>query len=126
MLNTLYVFIKIGLLMCIIDYVYLSTISKFFKKTIYEIQKSPINLKLIPTILCYIFLIFALQYFIICKKGNIVDAFILGICIYGVFELTNYATIDKWPLQLVVMDTLWGGILFSLTTFIYLKFFKII
>ena len=124
MSNTLFTFIKIGLLLALLDYLYLSNISNFFKKTINKIQKSPLIFKYIPAILCYLFLIFSLQYFIIFKKGNIVDAFILGVCIYGVFELTNYATINKWPLQLVIIDTLWGGILFSLTTFIYLKFLK--
>lgn len=125
MLNNLYTFTKIGILMAILDYIYISSISDFFKKTIYKIQKSSINLKLIPTILCYLLLIFSLQYFIISKKGNLLDAFLLGVCIYGVFEFTNYATISKWPLKLVIIDILWGGILFSLTTFIYLKFFKI-
>lgn len=125
MLNNLYTFTKIGILMAILDYLYLSSISDFFKKTIYKIQNSKLNIRLTPMILCYLFLIFSIQYFIISKKGNILDSFILGICIYGVFELTNYATINKWPLQLVFIDTLWGGILFSLTTFIYLKFFKI-
>ena len=124
MLNNLYTFTKIGILMAILDYIYISSISDFFKKTIYKIQKSSINLKLIPTILCYLLLIFSLQYFIISKKGNLLDAFLLGVCIYGVFEFTNYATISKWPLKLVIIDILWGGILFSLTTFIFLKFLK--
>jgi uncharacterized membrane protein len=124
MSNTLIIFIKIGLLLALLDYIYLSSISNFFKKTIYTIQNSKLNFRLIPTIFCYLLLILSIQYFIISKKGNILDAFILGVCIYGVFELTNYATISKWPFNLVLMDTLWGGILFSLTTFLYLKFLK--
>tara|TARA_B110000027_G_C16016188_1_gene254232 strand:+ start:333 stop:707 length:375 start_codon:yes stop_codon:yes gene_type:complete len=124
MSNTLIIFIKIGLLLALLDYIYLSSISNFFKKTIYTIQKSQLKFRLIPTIFCYLLLILSIQYFIISKKGNILDAFILGVCIYGVFELTNYATISKWPFNLVLMDTLWGGILFSLTTFLYLKFLK--
>lgn len=118
-------FLIIGIIMAILDYFYLSCISTFFKKVIYKIQGSQLNFKYIPAIICYLFLILSVQYFIISKKGNLFDAFILGICIYSVFELTNYATINEWPLQLVLMDTLWGGLLFSLTTFIYLKFFKI-
>jgi len=118
-------FIYIGIIMAILDYIYLNSISNFFKKTIFNIQHSKLNIRFTPVILCYLFLICSLQYFIIFKKGNILDAFVLGISIYGVFELTNYATISKWPLKLVIIDTLWGGILFSLTTFIYLKFFKI-
>nr|UZT28794.1 DUF2177 domain containing protein [Nucleocytoviricota sp.]UZT29070.1 DUF2177 domain containing protein [Nucleocytoviricota sp.] len=125
MLKNLKIFIIIGIIMAILDYIYLNSISSFFKKAIYKIQKSPLVFKYVPAILCYFFLILSLFYFIISKNGNLLDAFILGVCIYGVFELTNYATISKWPLKLVIIDTLWGGILFSLTTFIYLKFFKI-
>ena len=124
MLNNVKSFILVGIIMAFLDYIYLSSISDFFKKSILNIQKSKLNFRLIPAILCYVFLIFSLQYFVISKKGNLIDAFILGICIYAVFELTNYATIDKWPLRLVIIDSLWGGILFSLTSFIYLKFLK--
>ena len=41
-----------------------------------------------------------------------------GISIYGTYDLTNYAILDKWNLKAVVMDTLWGGILFSLTRYL--------
>ena len=57
-----------------------------------------------------------LNYFIIDKKKSIADAFLLGIVIYGVYESTNYAILDKWNTKAVAMDTLWGGILFALTT----------
>ena len=124
MLNNVKSFILLGIIMAFLDYIYLSSISDFFKKSILNIQKSKLNFRLIPAILCYVFLIFSLQYFVISKKGNLIDAFILGICIYAVFELTNYATINKWPLKLVIIDSLWGGILFSLTAFIYLEFLK--
>jgi uncharacterized membrane protein len=45
----------------------------------------------------------------------------LGIIIYGVYETTTYATLQKWKLETVVKDTLWGGILFYLTTFFTYK-----
>lgn len=125
MLNKVLSFVYIGIIMAILDYIYLSNISNFFKYSIYEIQNSELNIRFTPVILCYLLLIFSVQHFIISKKGNLLDAFLLGVCIYGVFEFTNYATISKWPLKLVIIDTLWGGILFSLTTFIYVKFFKI-
>ena len=119
--NIIKSFIIIGLIMGILDYMYLSSISNMFKKMLYRIQSSNLSLKLVPTILCYIFLIFSIIYFIIIKNGNIFDAFILGISIYAVYELTNYATIDSWSLELVLIDTIWGGILFSLTTFLHNK-----
>ena len=44
------------------------------------------------------------------------DAFLLGIVIYGVYESTNYAILKNWNIKAVALDTLWGGILFALTT----------
>jgi uncharacterized membrane protein len=53
---------------------------------------------------------------------SVKTAFILGFVIYGIYELTNAAIINKWGWKYVVMDTLWGGILYALVTYIALKF----
>ena len=49
-------------------------------------------------------------------------AFLLGLVIYGVYEGTNYAIIDGWKPWAVALDTIWGGILFALTTWILYKY----
>lgn len=36
--------------------------------------------------------------------------------VYGVYETTNYSIINKWEMTAVIMDTLWGGVLFAATT----------
>ena len=33
-------------------------------------------------------------------------------------KCTNYAIFKKWNMTAVIMDTLWGGILFSLTRYL--------
>ena len=68
--------------------------------------------------LCYIFLVTGLNYFIIKPKKSVYDAFLLGLVIYGVYETTNYALFKNWSILTVIMDTLWGGLLFALTTYI--------
>jgi uncharacterized membrane protein len=83
---------------------------------IQSIQGTKIKFNIVGAIMCYILLIVGLNYFIIDKKRPIIDAFILGIIIYGVYETTNYAIIEKWDPIAVIIDTLWGGILFTLTT----------
>jgi len=65
--------------------------------------------------------VFSLNYFIISRKKPLIDAFILGIVIYGVYETTNYAILQKWSLFAVILDTFWGGLLFTLTTYIAYK-----
>jgi uncharacterized membrane protein len=44
------------------------------------------------------------------------EAFILGFCIYGIYDLTNLALFKHWDVKLAVLDMCWGGILFAITT----------
>ena len=113
-----------GIIMLLLDSVYLSIFSKFFNNIVNSIQNSKIKFKILGAVLCYIFLIFGLNYFIIDQKKPLLDAFLLGIVIYAVYETTSYALLDKWPLSAVILDTLWGGILFTLTYFLTLKIQK--
>lgn len=110
-----------GIIMLLLDSVYLSIFSKFFNNIVFNIQNSKLKFKILGAVLCYIFLIFGLNYFIIDQKKSFLDAFLLGIVIYGVYETTTYALFDKWKLEAVVLDTLWGGILFTLTYFLTFK-----
>lgn len=106
-----------ALLVVLIDSIYLNTTSAYFSKQIESVQKSPLRLNITATILCYIFIIFALNYFIIRKRASVSDAFLLGFAIYGIFEFTNMALFEKWKWTTVVLDTTWGGILFALVTY---------
>ena len=99
-----------------IDFFYLNFMKKYFNKQVQAIQGTPIKMNLLATLLCYIFLIFGLNYFIIKPKRSVSDAFLFGIVIYGVYETTNWAIFSKWSPLSVIIDTLWGGILFALTT----------
>lgn len=91
---------------------------------IYNIQQNNIQPKIISIILCYILLSYGLYYFIIKQNKKPIEAFILGIVIYGVFDTTNYSIFDKWDKYLSIIDTLWGGILLYSTTFIYYELKK--
>jgi len=108
-----------------IDFIYINLIKNYFKNQIEKVQNSPMKVNLFAAMLCYIFLIFALNYFIIQPKKSVSDAFLLGILIYGVYETTNYALFTKWSFLTVVIDTLWGGTLFALTAFIISKIRKL-
>ncbi len=102
-----------------LDAVYIGAQYKYFSKTFSRIQNSPLKINPFGVVLCYVFLVFLLYYFILSKKRKILDAFLLGVGVYGVYETTNYATLSKWPIYMVVVDTLWGGILFAITAKIY-------
>lgn len=104
--------------MLCLDFIYLSANRVPFENMIASIQRVVMKIKLESVVLCYLFLIFGLYYFILRKHGSVLDAFLFGLVIYGVYETTNYAMIKKWSPYLAVMDTLWGGVLMALTTMI--------
>uniref|UniRef100_A0A6C0JK02 DUF2177 family protein n=1 Tax=viral metagenome TaxID=1070528 RepID=A0A6C0JK02_9ZZZZ len=114
-------FLISAILFVVIDFVYLNLIKKYFENQVKIVQGSQLQVNLLGVILCYIFLIFGLNYFIIKPKRSPYDAFLLGILIYGVFETTNYALFKNWSILTVILDTLWGGTLFAVVTFIISK-----
>jgi len=116
--------ILLGLIFILIDSIYLSLMKNNFQKLIKNIQGSDLKLNIPSTILCYIFLISSIYYFIISKNGTILDAFLLGIFIYGVYETTNTATFKKWNYKIALIDTLWGGILFASTIYVLNQILK--
>ena len=103
-----------GVLLLAIDSTYLTAITEFFKEQIKDVQKSPLRVNMYGVVLSYLCLIIAINYFIIQRDASWVDAFVLGIVIYGVYEGTTFALLKDWKLSTVVIDTLWGGILFAL------------
>ena len=124
MINTFKNLFVITLIIGLLDFIYINLILRYFQNMILKIQKIPIKARLIPGILCYLVLIFNVYYFIILQNAPLINAFLLGLTIYSVYELTNYATIKDWNLKFVIADSIWGGILFLLTTFIYRKISK--
>ena len=92
--------------------------SNNFQNMVKKIQGSPLKMKLIPTVACYIVLVSSLYYFVIHKKGSYLDAFLLGFFIYAVYETTNMAIFKDWTINVALMDTIWGGVLYSFTTLI--------
>lgn len=111
-----------AIVMLLLDAVYLSTFSDFFNNVVKNIQGSRIKFKLSGAVLCYMFLIGGLYYFILSQRKSVKEAFILGMVIYGVYETTTYAIFDKWSPWAMLLDTLWGSILFALTTAITYRF----
>ena len=101
-----------------IDFVYLNIIKDFFQKQIINVQGSSVQINYLGVAICYIFLVTGLNYFIIKPNKSVNDAFLLGLIIYGVYETTNYALFKNWSIITVIIDTLWGGILFASTTYI--------
>lgn len=111
--------ILLAIIFVLVDAGFLYLMSNNFQNMIKKIQGSPLKMKIIPTIFCYIILISSLYYFIIYKKGTYLDAFLLGFFIYGVYETTNMAIFKDWSPSVGLIDLTWGGFLFLITTYFY-------
>jgi uncharacterized membrane protein len=99
-----------------IDAIFLYSMSRLFMKQIQDIQGSPFQMNIYSAIITYFFLLVGLYYFILRVKAPPKDAFVLGIVIYAVYEFTSMSLFKKWSFPNACIDTLWGGVLFYLTT----------
>jgi uncharacterized membrane protein len=108
----------------ILDIITLNLLNSLYSKQIEQVQNRPFHLKLFPAILCYMVLVIGLYSMVIQPRKGLLDAFFFGFFNYAVFELTNKSLFDKWTWKMVFIDTLWGGILFALTTYVFYLVFK--
>lgn len=113
-----FVLLLSAIILIAIDFVYLRLIRSYFSKQIQTVQGSPMKINYLGAAICYIFLIVGLNYFIIKPRKPVSDAFLLGLIIYGVYETTNYALLSNWSIFTVIVDTIWGGLLFATTTYL--------
>ena len=111
-----------SVVLLMIDLIYLKNIgTPIFGKVVNNIQGSELKLNFLGAFISYLFLIIAINYFILIPKKSILDAFILGLCIYAVFDGTNLAIFKDYSIKAAIIDSLWGGILFAITTYITLR-----
>jgi uncharacterized membrane protein len=105
-----------GVILIILDAIFLYINRNTFEIQIADVQRVVIQPKYLGFVLCYLLLIFGLYWFILRTRRPVWEAILLGIFVYGVYETTNYGTLKKWRLKTMLIDTLWGGALFGLTT----------
>lgn len=101
--------------------------SRFYGERIARIQcGDPMAFRASGAIGAYLLLL--LTMFFVCGplsvhyKGRYPSWFVFGIvglCIYGVYNFTNYAILSRYPVSFVVVDTLWGLISFSTFGYLY-------
>ena len=107
-----------GTILLLLDIGFLYSIGPMFKKQIETVQKTSFSMNYFGAIFAYILLIIGLYWFIIKENRSLLDAFILGFVVYGVYEGTSKALLKNWDYKTMVIDTLWGGTLMVLTTLI--------
>jgi len=107
-----------ALVMLGLDATYISIIKDSYLQQIQNIQTTKPTVNSLGVLLSYSLMIFGINYFILRKNASLLDAFLFGIVIYGIYDATAYALFSKWSVNLALIDTLWGGILMMTTAYI--------
>lgn len=114
-MNALYALLAL----LIFDSIYISRIKELFGNMVKNIQKSEMKPDISKVIFSYLILYMFAIYFIP-KLDTYIDTFMLGFLAYGIYETTNYALFDNWDFNVVIVDSIWGGILICLVRYVSL------
>ena len=103
-----------------LDLVWLTARGEYHSRLFAEIQKSPLTIRFLPALAVYILIALAVWYFVFQVAATSVardpaKAFAvgatLGFSMYGLYDLTNYATLKGYTLEMTVVDMAWGTFL---------------
>lgn len=97
--------------------------AKHFHKLIKRVQGRKMSVRMLGAVLSYVLIVFGLYYFVIRDRRSLLDAFIYGFVLYGVYEATSYALLSGWDIETMIKDSVWGGTICFLVTFIVYKLF---
>lgn len=106
----------------ILDTIYFSVIYRYMNEAIEKIQRKPLVVRYSSALVCYLAMTVLFVYFIVLQKRTLTEAFFLGFLVYLIYETTNYAILKDWPISLVWIDSLWGGVLFLSVAWINKRF----
>ena len=116
-------FIVPAVSMLVLDGLYLSNVGgPMFGKMVRKIQGTDLKMNIGGAVGAYTLMVLALYKFILVERRSPSDAFLLGLCIYGVFDFTNYAIFTEYEMMYSgLMDMVWGGILYYIVTWVTYK-----
>jgi len=106
----------------LVDIVWLGVISKKLYKEYLGHLMAP-NVNWAAALVFYFLFIAGLVFFVIMpaiEKGDLMYAITVGaffgLITYGTYDLTNLATLRDWPLNITIIDLIWGTFLNAATS----------
>lgn len=126
MLNTVKELIVLLVVFFIIDIVWLMLVlGSMFSKMVNKIQGKPMLLNPFAGMISYIMLAVGTYYFGLRNidkdqplLSSIKTAGVFGLLSYGIFDFTNMAIFSDYELLTGIIDTIWGGIVCTLSMYI--------
>lgn len=136
--STLYRYHILITLILAFDLIWIFAMKRFYNNLVRNVQGVDIKLRMIPAVLSYACIITGILFFSIplisqrlesekndalnIAKWCVIYGGGLGFVTYGVFNFTNMALFSKYDIMTAFIDTLWGVILCTLSTFTYFIF----
>jgi uncharacterized membrane protein len=134
-MNIYTIYVILAILMILIDSIWIYINSKMYLDVVKNIQNKIPKINIIGVFIAYIFVLFSLYFVAIpladgLKKNNLLYTAIMsggcvGLSIYGIYNLTCFSLFENYPANVAIIDTLWGGFLYTLIIYIYLIIKKI-
>ncbi len=114
-------FLKVAALFVAVDFPYLAVVRNQVLEMTRSIQGGrAVSFRLSAAVPVYAAMTALLQLF----ATSTLTAFLLGLCVYAVYDFTSYALLKDYRLDIAIMDTLWGGSLFAIVYNLKLKLAK--
>jgi uncharacterized membrane protein len=101
----------------LIDLFWIATGGIYARSIAENIQGSALDIRYAPAIITYLFLAYMLL-----ETKSYKQAFMYGVCIYGVYDFTTMALFKGYDWKFALADTLWGGILFVMARYMLQAF----
>ena len=113
----LYAIATITVIILALDAVWLTATSSSSRAVIAAIQGKPLQIRWVAAAAVYVIMIAAVWFFAVEPASGWLDGAgrgaALGFVMYGLYDLTNYATLAAYPLQFALTDIAWGTLLFT-------------
>ena len=123
-MNNIEKFIAILVLVTIIDMIWISgAASKKYKTMIKTIQGTEMKINYKYVVACYI-IIALLVLLLVNKNFTYKEMFLAGFFTYGIYDFTNASIFTNWDMLFGFADMIWGGILFTTTSYLLNKISK--
>ena len=105
-----------------LDQLFLFANRKMYVSSVEKVQHIVIQPRYLGWLSAYVSIVVALFWFILRNHRPIWEAMLLGLLWNAAFEGFLYGFFTHWSLDVAIIDTLWGSVLFGLTTAIVYKF----
>lgn len=137
-MNNIAKLVIISILYLTFDIIWISTNMKMYSDNIIRVQGKISTItprSIIAIILSYILLIISILHIAIPltlnnikKTDKLLDKIYksviyggsVGLSIYGIYNLVSIIIYEKFQVYIAIIDSIWGGFIYSLLTFIYL------